>query len=74
MGENPPAAVREVKRLLTENMSEVDLDVVQGRELAALKRSYKTPEHHEAIDAFLEKREPDFKRVRLQKEVRLERS
>jgi enoyl-CoA hydratase/carnithine racemase len=66
MGENPPTAVREVKRLLTENMSEVDLDVVQGRELAALTRSYKTPEHLEAIDAFLEKREPDFKRARLQ--------
>ncbi len=66
MGQNPPAAVLEVKRLLTENMSEVDLDVVQGRELAALTRSYKTPEHLEAIDAFLEKREPDFKRARLQ--------
>jgi enoyl-CoA hydratase/carnithine racemase len=74
MGENPPTAVREVKRLLTKNMSEVDLDVVQGRELAALTRSYKTPEHHEAIDAFLEKREPDFKRARLQEKLGLEQS
>jgi len=64
MGENPPDAVRAVKRLLTANMSESDLDVVQRRELEALNASYKTPEHREAIDAFLEKREPDFKRVR----------
>jgi enoyl-CoA hydratase/carnithine racemase len=64
MGENPPAAVRAVKRLLTENMSESDLDLVQRRELDALTESYKTPEHREAIDAFLEKREPDFKRAR----------
>ena len=64
MGENPPGAVRAVKRLLTQNMSESDLDTVQRRELEALHAAYKTPEHHEAIDAFLEKREPDFKRVR----------
>jgi 2-(1,2-epoxy-1,2-dihydrophenyl)acetyl-CoA isomerase len=64
MGENPPAAVRAVKRLLTENMSESDLALVQRREVKALNESYKTPEHLEAIDAFLEKREPDFKRAR----------
>jgi len=64
MGENPPDAVRAVKRLLTENMSESDLELVQRRELEALTASYKTPEHREAIDAFLEKREPDFKRIR----------
>ncbi len=64
MGTNPGWAVREVKKLLTENMGETDLDVVQRRELQSLKQAYKTPEHLEAIDAFMQKREPDFKRAR----------
>jgi 2-(1,2-epoxy-1,2-dihydrophenyl)acetyl-CoA isomerase len=64
MGGNPSAAVRAVKRLLTENMAETDLALVQRRELEALTAAYKTPEHREAIDAFLEKREPDFRKLR----------
>lgn len=64
MGTNPSWAVREVKQLLTQNMAETDLGLVQQRELEALGRAYKTPEHREAIDAFTEKREPDFKRAR----------
>ena len=64
MGTNPMWAVREVKKLLTENMAETDLDEVQRRELRALRASYATPEHREAIDAFMEKRAPDWKRAR----------
>ncbi len=67
MGVNPTWAVREVKKLLTENLGETDLDLVQKRELRALDQAYETPEHHEAIDAFMEKREPDFKRARAAK-------
>ena len=33
-------------------------------ELAALEVCYRSPEHREAIDAFLEKREPDFRAAR----------
>ena len=62
MGGNPPRALRKVKQLITENMDESDLGLVQSRELKALSMCYQTPEHKEAIDAFLEKREPDFKR------------
>jgi 1,4-dihydroxy-2-naphthoyl-CoA synthase len=29
-----------------------------------LKQAYETPEHQEAIAAFLDKREPDFKTAR----------
>ena len=54
--------MRKVKQLITENMDESDLGLVQSRELKALSMCYQTPEHKEAIDAFLEKREPDFKR------------
>ena len=61
MGENPPQALKKVKQLITENMDESDLRLVQARELKALSLCYQTPEHKEAIDAFLEKREPNFK-------------
>lgn len=74
MGENPPDAVRAVKRLLTQNMSESDLELVQKRELEALAASYRTPEHLEAIDAFLEKRDPDFKRARREQRALRERA
>ena len=62
MGENPPEALKKVKQLITENMDESDLGLVQSRELKALSLCYETPEHKEAINAFLEKREPDFKK------------
>jgi enoyl-CoA hydratase/carnithine racemase len=64
MGENPQAALAEIKRLLTDNGADPDLARVQAREFAALDRCYASPEHREAIDAFLEKRAPDFKRAR----------
>lgn len=64
MGENPVSAVRKVKQLITANLAETDLTEVQKREGAALAECYKSPEHHEAINAFLEKRQPDFKKAR----------
>ena len=64
MGENPQAALAEIKALLTLNAAETDLELVQRREFAALDRCYASAEHREAIDAFLDKRTPDFQRVR----------
>jgi len=64
MGDNPYASVRFTKQLLTENMSERSLREVQRLELELLNQAYETPEHKEAISAFLEKREPDFKAAR----------
>jgi enoyl-CoA hydratase/carnithine racemase len=61
MGENPQSALRMVKQLLTQNASEADTQLVQKREMEALTTCYTSPEHKEAIAAFLEKREPDFK-------------
>ena len=37
------------------------MDAVERREAEVLGRAYKTPEHREAVQAFLDKREPDFK-------------
>ena len=64
MGDNPQASLRMIKELLTSNVSESDLAAVQKRELEALKICYDSPEHKEAVNAFLEKRDPDFKAAR----------
>lgn len=64
MGENPQAALLEAKRLLSLNAAEGDVELVMRREFAALERCYASPEHREAIDAFLQKRAPDFRGAR----------
>jgi 2-(1,2-epoxy-1,2-dihydrophenyl)acetyl-CoA isomerase len=64
MGENPQAALSMVKRLISDNMSESDTDLVQRREMEALLKCYASEEHKEAIAAFLEKRDPDFRAAR----------
>ena len=64
MGENPQTAVRMVKQLIGANASESDWNVVQKREIEALTQCYQSPEHKEAIKAFLEKRQPNFKAAR----------
>lgn len=61
LGANPGPQVRMIKELLTANASEADLGAVQRRELAALEVAYRTPEHREAVAAFLEKRPPKFR-------------
>lgn len=60
---NPAPSLRMIKGLLTANGSCEDLKAVQGRELAALQQAYATPEHREAVQAFMEKRQPDFRRA-----------
>jgi enoyl-CoA hydratase/carnithine racemase len=57
---NPPTQLRLIKQLLTANAVETDLGAVQRRELDALTQSYRSPEHAEAVQAFLEKRPPVF--------------
>lgn len=64
MGENPQASLAFTKQLLTENMTETSLKQVQKLELTLLDQAYETPEHKEAISAFIEKRDPDFRSAR----------
>jgi len=59
---NPDRQLRMVKQLLGRNGTEADLDVVMAREFALLDECYRSPEHREAVDAFLEKRKPVFAR------------
>jgi enoyl-CoA hydratase/carnithine racemase len=54
-GENSTSAVRSIKRLLTVNANETDTTAAQKRELAALMEAYASPEHHDAVAAFLGK-------------------
>ncbi len=64
MGENPQAALSMVKALITQNMAETDTKLVQQREVDALNQCFESAEHLEAIAAFVEKREPDFRGAR----------
>ena len=58
---NPPTQLRQIKALLSANAGETDLAAVQRRELEALNVAYKTPEHAEAVAAFMERRPPKFR-------------
>jgi enoyl-CoA hydratase/carnithine racemase len=54
--ENPTPQLRWIKQLLTQNANETDPLAAQTRELSLLAQAYATPEHKEAVAAFLEKR------------------
>lgn len=62
MAANPTRQLRWVKQLLTANGSETDIAKVQQREGAVLAQAYVSAEHKEAVEAFLAKRTPEFKR------------
>ena len=61
IGANPAPQLRMVKQLLTRNGSATDLAEVQRAESELLRACWKTPEHREAVRAFLEKRRPRFR-------------
>lgn len=60
---NPSRQLRMVKSLLSANGSEGDLAEVQRREGEALAECYVSAEHKEAVQAFIEKREPNFREL-----------
>lgn len=57
---NPAPQLQMIKQLLTANAVEGDLDAAQRLESAMLRDCWKTPEHAEAVAAFMEKRPPKF--------------
>jgi enoyl-CoA hydratase/carnithine racemase len=61
MAGNPDPQLRMIKELLTRNASETDLALVQQRETDFIRHCWTTPEHKEAVSAFLEKRAPNFR-------------
>ena len=60
-GANPTPQVRWIKQLLTQNANETDPRAVQTREVRRVAEAYTTPEHKEAVAAFLEGRTPNFR-------------
>ena len=59
---NPAPQLLWTKELLTDNAFEPDLHIVQERELSVISRCFASPEHAEAVTAFMEKRPPQFQR------------
>ncbi|MAZ90006.1 MAG: enoyl-CoA hydratase [Cellvibrionaceae bacterium] len=60
IAKQPPSMLKMTKKLLDQNYLETDTDKVWKRESDALKNCWANPEHKEAINAFLEKRAPNF--------------
>lgn len=58
---NPDPQLRMTKRLLTECSVETDLALIQRREQELLAECWASPEHAEAVEAFLAKRPPVFR-------------
>ncbi len=58
----PPEAVRETKRLLKAGVRAA-VQQTMGAEFESFARLLQSPESHEALSAFLERRKPDFARV-----------
>jgi enoyl-CoA hydratase/carnithine racemase len=58
---NPDPQLRMIKTLLSQNSMATDIGAVQRRETEMLRECWKTPEHREAVDAFLAKRPPRFR-------------
>jgi enoyl-CoA hydratase/carnithine racemase len=50
-----------IKALLSRNGSDTDLGAIQRLESEMLRECWKSPEHKEAVTAFLEKRPPRFR-------------
>jgi 2-(1,2-epoxy-1,2-dihydrophenyl)acetyl-CoA isomerase len=61
IAQNPDPQLRMIKELLSRNGSATDLGAVQRLETEMLIRCWASPEHHEAVQAFLEKRPPRFR-------------
>lgn len=57
-----PVAMKMIKQLLRENANESDVNTAMQREGKALAVAYASPEHHEAVAAFLEKRPANFRK------------
>ena len=50
---NPAPQLRMIKRLLSENALETDLQLVQEREHELIRECWRSPEHRAAVEAFL---------------------
>lgn len=63
--ENGPDCMVDIKKLLYANCTEQDMSLVTRREGEAINRRTGSPEQREAVAAFREKRQPDFRKLRV---------
>ena len=63
LAEKPASAIRLAKQMMKEHLR-VDLDRVIREEVLAIAGQLESPETHEALSAFLQKRKPDFSQFR----------
>jgi enoyl-CoA hydratase/carnithine racemase len=61
-GANPAPQLRMIKQLLSANGAEHDFGVIQRSEHELLAECWRSPQHAEAVEAFLAKRPPVFTR------------
>ncbi len=61
IAQNPDPQLRMTKELLSRNGSATDLGAVQRLESEMLRKCWVSPEHKEAVSAFLAKRPPKFR-------------
>ncbi|MGK2965742.1 MAG: enoyl-CoA hydratase/isomerase family protein [Tepidiformaceae bacterium] len=61
IAKQPPPSVRFTKQLFRENATNSDVTAAMRREGELLNEAFATWEHKEAVSAFLEKREPNFR-------------
>jgi enoyl-CoA hydratase/carnithine racemase len=54
IAENPSPQLIMTKQLLSQNGTDTDFTAIQERESALLRECWKTPEHKEAVNAFIE--------------------
>lgn|SRR5579875_167618 len=60
---NPARQLRWIKDLITKNATNSDYNAVMQLEHGLIAQCYDSPEHHEAVRAFQEKRSPNFRNL-----------
>jgi 2-(1,2-epoxy-1,2-dihydrophenyl)acetyl-CoA isomerase len=61
IGDNPGPQLRWIKGLITENATDSDYESAMRKEGVAFAKAQQSPEHRQAVAAFMEKRKPDFR-------------
>lgn len=63
IAKNPAPQLRMIRKMIRDHGPEADITSVQRREGELLDECRASPEHAEAVDAFINKRAPDFSKV-----------
>jgi 2-(1,2-epoxy-1,2-dihydrophenyl)acetyl-CoA isomerase len=59
----PPGSVKRIRKLFIANAVDGNVDSVLAKEAGALFEARRSPSHREAVNAFVEKRPPNFRNL-----------